>query len=335
MSQTYVNWIQIVSGQMSLILGLSGNLFVLYASTVHNVIKLDRMSVWIIKNLSVADIGNCVLVLTPNLITMYNERRWIFGRGFCYVNASYRFSFFVANVVLVNLLSFNKLLRCVFPLRNLHPSRRQRGLVTVFVVVMFSAPLLWICYGFVEKFNWIRITEYPDKIETSYNCISFVDAEAAGPFRYLLNMVMVTICNLIPCVSLLVVNLVLIMYAMKKSHRNVNKKNLLVVILVTVSLLASFVPVYAAIIFRSVTGPEFEELTWSLAYWSSWSNPIIYLLVNPSFRKFTVRRIRFWLHRSRVEQDQNLYYDVRKNAVSINVISIKEIGQIDYSVKSG
>ena len=296
MSHRNVNFIQIISGQISLLLGLSGNFFVLYASIFHHVIKLDKMSVWIIQNLSVADIGNCIFVLIPNLITMYSDRRWVFGRWFCYVNASYRFSFFVTNLILVNLLSLNKLLRCCRPLRNLHPSRRQRFLVTLLVFITFTVPILWICYGFVGGFMWISITEYPDEIETSYNCISYTDKDAAGPFRYQLNMILITIFNLLPCVSLVISNSLLICYAAKKSHTHVKKRSLLVVILVTTSLLLSFGPMYAAIIFRSATSSAFEELSWSLAFWSSWSNPVVYLAVNPSFRQFTIRQVKSLLH---------------------------------------
>ena len=55
--------------QICFILGVSGNVFVLYATIAHKAIKLDKMSIWIIKNLAVADIGNCVLVLLPILLT--------------------------------------------------------------------------------------------------------------------------------------------------------------------------------------------------------------------------------------------------------------------------
>ena len=333
MSQGYVDWIQIAFGQISLILGISGNLFVLYASILHNVIKLDKMSIWIIKNLSVADIGNCLFVLAPNLVTMYSERRWIFGRQFCYVNASYRFSFFVANLILVNLLSFNKLIRCIYPLRNLHPSTRQRILLTVFVLLTGTVPILWICYGFVDGFMWASITEYPDEIETSYNCISFTEAEAAGPIRYQLNLALITTFNLLPCITLLIVNSVLIVFAMKRTRSIIKKRNPAIVILVTVSLLASFVPMYAAILFHSSTSSEFQELTWSLAFWSSWSNPFIYLAVNPSFRQFTVRQAHYWYDQSRVGQAFNLKSEVCSNSLSNRITGDMELNTCTTDVR--
>ena len=63
-----IAWVQI-----SFILGVSGNVFVLYATIAHKAIKLDKMSIWIIKNLAVADIGNCVLVLLPILLIQHGK----------------------------------------------------------------------------------------------------------------------------------------------------------------------------------------------------------------------------------------------------------------------
>ena len=75
---------QIVWKTISFILGLSGNVFVLYATIVHKAIKLDKMSVWIVKNLAVADICNCVLLLLPTLLTQYGKLNGmvLFGESF-------------------------------------------------------------------------------------------------------------------------------------------------------------------------------------------------------------------------------------------------------------
>ena len=67
--------LQIAWGQICFILGTVGNIFVLYGTICHNAIKMDGTSIWIIKNLAVADICNCVLVLLPNLLTQTWELR--------------------------------------------------------------------------------------------------------------------------------------------------------------------------------------------------------------------------------------------------------------------
>ena len=149
---------QIVWGTISFILGLSGNVFVLYATIVHNAIKLDKMSVWIIKNLAVADICNCVLFLLPTLLTQYGKLTGtiVFGETFYAVMACYVYSFFVSSVFLVNFLSINKFMRCMFPLRNLNCSRLQKFCVTLFTVIVSSLPILWFAYSILDGFQCLR-----------------------------------------------------------------------------------------------------------------------------------------------------------------------------------
>ena len=72
---------QIAWGQVSFVLSILGNVFVLYATIAQKAIKLDNMSIWIIKILAVADICNCLLVLAPILLTQYGKlnQTLIFG----------------------------------------------------------------------------------------------------------------------------------------------------------------------------------------------------------------------------------------------------------------
>lgn len=153
-----VNRVQIVWGTISFILGITGNVFVLYATIAHNAIKLDKMSVWIVKNLAVTDIFNCVLVLLPTLLLQYGKlsNTILSNRTLVSIMASYLYSFFLANSYLVNFLSINKLFRCMFPLRNLDSSSRQRLTVTMVTVFICSLPTLWLAYGFLGGFLCVR-----------------------------------------------------------------------------------------------------------------------------------------------------------------------------------
>ena len=120
---------------------------------------------------------------------------------------------------------------------------------------------------------------------------------------------------------------------MKRTRSIIKKRNPAIVILVTVSLLASFVPMYAAILFHSSTSSEFQELTWSLAFWSSWSNPFIYLAVNPSFRQFTVRQAHYWYDQSRVGQAFNLKSEVCSNSLSNRITGDMELNTCTTDVR--
>ena len=79
-----MNFALLIWGQISLILGVCGNSFVLYATIFHNAIKLDKISTWIIKNLAIVDLCSCIFVIVPAIANQYSEGKWMFGSGLCY-----------------------------------------------------------------------------------------------------------------------------------------------------------------------------------------------------------------------------------------------------------
>ena len=140
---------------LSIFLGILGNSVVLYGTIRHKALKLDKMSVWIAKNLSVADMCNCVVVLLPTLITQFKEG-WMFGETLCNIHYSFRYSFFAANIFLPNVLSLNKLMRCLFLLRNLSPSQKQRISVTMATVTVSAIPTVWTLFLWSKEYLFMN-----------------------------------------------------------------------------------------------------------------------------------------------------------------------------------
>ena len=294
---------QIAWGQVSFVLSILGNVFVLYATIAHNAIKLDSMSIWIIKKLAVADICNCLLVLAPILITQYGKlnQTLIFGEIFYTVMGCYLYIFFLVNLFLVNILSLNKLMRCMFPLRNLGSTRRQRITVTVSMVVFSFLPAAWTVYGLLDGFNLIsdrwRYIEYlgVDDMNTPF---------VKSDIGYWIGFIGYAICFVFiafPSITLVILNLALVILAIKKSKQAINRLNLLVVILVTAAFLISILPIFFNVIIAE-TSLEYNEISWSLSFISVWINPFIYLAVNPAFKEFTKKKLLFRKHRSSLQQ---------------------------------
>ena len=146
-----MNLAMLIWGQLSFILGVGGNVFVLYATIFHNAIKLDKMSIWIIKNLAVTDLCNCFFVIVPAISNQYSEGKWVFGSGTCYAYAINLYTFLVANGFLINVLSTNKLMRCKYPVRNFNCSRRQRLSVSLFTVMSSLSMIIWQIFALSEE----------------------------------------------------------------------------------------------------------------------------------------------------------------------------------------
>ena len=278
---------QIIWEQICFILGIFGNSFVLYATTAHNAIRLDRMSIWIIQLLAVADLSNCFLVLLPTLITQYGKlcHTIVFGEAFYIVMGCYSYSFIVANIFLVNYLTTNKLVRCISPLRNLTPSKRQKVFVLTSIMLVSIIPLIWIIFGLADGSR---------QLNTSTQDMKYLGARDVGKLYLIWNrtsssvipFVMISTLSALPCLTLVIQNMALLVFAFRRSHTKINKMNLLTVICVTVMFLVSFLPEFYSQISRT-TSREYREIGWALSYLSSWTNPFIYILVNQAFRDFT------------------------------------------------
>ncbi|KAL5259056.1 hypothetical protein ACHWQZ_G009509 [Mnemiopsis leidyi] len=274
---------------VSFILGLVGNIFVLFSTTSHRAIKLDKLSVWIIQNLAVSDIGNTVLILVPVITSFYANKTWILGDTFCEIMFLYKYIFTVANVILINALSLNKMMRCLFPLRILNSSRGQRVAVSVFTMVGSLILPVWSYYGvYVGHFLVVEFSP-------SQSMCWSVFAEDAENWQESVGYVLAGMLNGMPCLVLCVVNSFLVGYALKKSNTSVNKMNIVIVVMVTVSFLLPMLPYY---VYYMVAGGTWDSYPGTvrfvtfIMFISLWANPPIYILTNRSFRIFTTRLFR-------------------------------------------
>jgi hypothetical protein len=134
--------------------------------------------------------------------------------------------------------------------------------------------------------------------------------------------------NGLPCFSLFLVNTFLVVYAVKKSINPVNKKNIVVVVLITASFLISVLPYFAYFVLNSTvwddTDPVLRFVTFVM-FLSFWSNPIIYFFTNERFQKFTIRVL---TARARVYN----YDTTIGNTLNLDILSgrksIQDVGEV-------
>ena len=304
----------LVWGQACFLLGISGNFFVLYATIAHKAIKLDPMSTWIIKNLAVIDICNCLFALIPAIAVEYGESEWVFGAHLCYVYAVFQYTFGVANIVLITGLSVNKLLRCKYPLRNLHPTKLQRMMVPGFTSLTCLIPMMWIVVGLVKGFMVLSYFGEEEMVPATGTVACSAIPRPLKEMSLAIKVVAAVVpflCNGIFCLTLVITTTELMVYAIKKTNRPINKRNITIVISVTISFLASFLPLFMVSMLW-VTIPtifkgnfhKYYNQSWSLTFVSTWINPVIYLVMNQSFRNFTKQRSYEWVRRSRDDSRQ-------------------------------
>ena len=277
-----VNIISLIWVHISTILGITGNIFVLFTTTRHKAIKLDEVSIWTIQQLSVADLANCILVFVPITTVLYSNDTWVLGDTFCGVFAIYVYSFTVANIFLINVFSLNKLARCLLPLRTLAPSRKQKLAVTMVTLIASLLCPMWMLYGLYIG-NFMEITFF----KSQCTCSALFTTKVKDWQKSIPTFLSLTLTG-IPCVVLVITNTILVVYAMRKSTNAVNRLNHLIVVLVTCTFLFSILPSFIMVLQTNNWGENLAvRIAYFLTFINSWSNPVVYLVTNPSFRRFT------------------------------------------------
>ena len=276
-----------------IVLGILGNSFVLFATIVRRAIKLDKMCVWIIQNLAVVDISNVLFIILPTAASLFAEEEWILGQFTCQLTFAFKYSFVTGNIFLINFLSLNKLLRCLFPLRNLVTTRRQRLTVTIVTaVLMATGPIRKIYVIFIAKSALVRYSAKHTSC-IGYQVVNGVEQYLHPKFEMILSYFLIVA----PCVSLLVINTSLVILAVRSTNSKVNRKNVLIVFLVTLIFIVTFLPFFSIHLIyslRFLAASYRMRVVTMVALVSTFSNPFIYLATNDVFRKFTKSTLR-WL----------------------------------------
>ena len=227
----------------------------------------------------------------------------IVGKTFNKALTCYKYNFFVANLFLVNALSLNKLLRCVFPLRNFVTTKRKKIMVSMTVAFFCALPTIWTVYGLQDDFlavpGWWAHPNYSGSVfigTLSYH----VDRNSY--LESILHWIIIGMLNALPCLALVILNTSLIVVAVAKAKSTLKKTNILTVVLVTLGFQLSILPHFVELILKFFNKDSLarEELAWSMSYISTWINPVIYFAVNPAFRAFTVKKVLLFLNFSKI-----------------------------------
>ena len=284
----------------SFLMGICGNIFLLYATVSHRALKLDKMSIWIVQNLAVADLLNCVFVLGTVLVSYDSGRRWVFGEGMCTLAALFFDAPLLANIVLLCTLSVNKLARCWFPFRFMVVSKRERltiSAVSVFLSLIPAFHKIWVVYvaGFYR----------PDFFYQDGICRLQSNRKPKGNKPVIYALYIICICNIGSAVILVATNICLVIFASLKSteERGLNRRTLLVLVVVSAAFVSSMVPTVALripqIISKRNINPNHRAMAFFWSFLSSWINPFIHLASSSSLREFAGRCLRRMFRRPR------------------------------------
>ena len=251
---------------ISVLLSLLGNTFVLVASKHGKAIKLDRVSIVLLENLAVADIGTALFAILPYLIWLFTSKHE--GDHSSYVTTWTWISrilsvpsivFMAAGMLLISLLNCCKLSSLLFPLRA-RTWRYRDGYKIV--------ALVWIILTLTASGNWI-ISEHLEY------CVQLA-ITTAGTSLLLLVVLASTLGLLIKV----------------RKARGLRKKGVFSILLVSVVFFVGYTPLYISNLLDSIRGIGIGDMTlaglitFNLYYINCFSNPLIYYFTLNSFKEY-------------------------------------------------
>ena len=250
------------------LLSLSGNSLVLVSSVRFNAIKVDKISVVLIRNIAVADLGSTVLVIIPTIGSLVADR-WIFGTGMCYLTSYMVWVFSISNNLLIAGLNCSKLFCLIFPLRarlRTHSAGCKIAIALWTITIsnlIFNAALQRPCAfeSFIDRCN----------IQTS------------TPFWARVDLATSIIFAVIPLMIILISTFSLLFFV--RSRGRLQSNNIVLILSVSIVYLVSLGPF---IVYQTQTQREegFYAFSVYVYYVSTISNPFLYYWSSASFQEF-------------------------------------------------
>ena len=266
---------------VSLLLGLLGNCLLIHGIS-HRALKLDKISIWIVLNLAVADLEHTFLVVLPMCIANLAGNRWVLGHKLCVVSSVFVAHGFVARIMLVNLFAALRLIRCMFPfIRSSLSTTQSKCLITGTVFIISSLFPAWNLVAHINEYTvavfWAigsKCAGWPLQHQTVHRALTLA---LFG----------------VPCFPLALSNFTLIWFAVKKSRAvktSPNMKNIFVVLLVTLIMLLTLIPINLINFFKDPVMKSLYFLRFATLFLnvSTFLNPFVFFLTHSSMRQFVL-----------------------------------------------
>lgn len=265
------------------LVAVTGNTVVLVSSLKYNAIRLDRISIVLIRNLAIADLGHGLYIMTtvPLIVTQSN----VYGDLPCYILSTFSNFSMGASFVFVSALNASKLSTLIFPLQsNMRRYRRGRRisytiwfLMTVFIVVISLPALL------------------PGNLNVIYSSASlrcFSRFYSTGPVSILVPLIAMVFL-LVPLLVVMVTTFWLLGYVARV--RGINRQAILTLLSISATFLLSCLPTCIFYLFKEVSVQGDKSAFWlgvlfrlsvQAVNLNSMANPFIYLITVQSFAGF-------------------------------------------------
>ena len=241
---------------LTVLLSLLGNIFVLVASVRDKAIRLDRVSIVLIENLAVADIGFSVFLLLPTTVLRFKYNDFLPDHPLYEIASVIGTACYGMNSWLIPWLNCCKLFSLLFPLRVRNYRYRDGYKISVTAWILQTAMVSGYTIGWSDS----------HVMRTVFSA------------------------SLSVLLLLAVFSTVALLLTVHKA-RGLTRQGTFSVILVSVLYLVSYIPLWLTQLIDPMKQNHLlGRITGGISFISRFSNPVVYYLTLQSFKDY-VRRI--------------------------------------------
>ncbi|KAL5265548.1 hypothetical protein ACHWQZ_G006318 [Mnemiopsis leidyi] len=259
------------------IVGLIGNSLVIFGSFTYGTFKLDGTTIVFVRNIAMSDVAMIIMYAVPIAVTNF-AGKWVFGETMCTIIGHAVSIPAFASINFILIVSIHRYFRCRYPNSTIARTDQKKANIIAILIWFFSC--VFIAYTFVVHTK----SDFNKKL-------------VACSFKFgedIPNLVIMSLLTLIPFIVITVINIVLWVYvrAYLKSHgcSDQTKTALLTTAAVTGLFWVMWSPTVARFHLSAIFGdesiPVWLEKTRYLYMFGAYLNPLIYTLINKSFRDF-------------------------------------------------
>lgn len=284
-----------------LFVSIAGNAIVLYGSTIHNALRMDKVTLLLVKNVAAADILVAVLFYLPALVNLLHGR-WLLGYGMCFINGWMSLIPTVAEIVTLTVLSCYRLALIVGKVK-----RSIRHNLKPWYIVIGSVWGGLTLLPFI--FSALEFLPYYDPYTQSCNSADLANSEEPL-YKVVFIAMLNVILNIIPMLIITTANIFILISIYKASSKMDNKittirgsiklpeppkkhsrlptRTIKAIPMICLTFIFSYFPYLIACLSNmGVVLPHWwRTLTFYFSSINIMSNPLIYAAVNLEFRKY-------------------------------------------------
>ena len=258
-----------------LVLGVIGNLLVIYSTFRYNSIRLDRISLLLVQNLAIADFIYVILITLPVLVT-YSAGGWVLGEGWCWAMSQLTFIPGTVNTLTVLAITLNRL-RTIMSGNCYVSVVAGRVLIVCIWIISLLGTIISLSYASSSVFS-----------PTAARCNSSIyrDPEGGPVFIVAATGLLIIVPVLLITLGNIIIGLTFL--APSSTHSTWDRREgIATVIAISVLFIASWTPLILFTFYRirrrKPVPSHLDLLAFHFIFLNIAGNPILYMITNKRF----------------------------------------------------